>query len=211
MKVRVAIAVRHALVAEGLEGLLARDPAVELVGRAADGVEAIALVVGRTPDVLLLEIALPGLDALEATRELARSYPGTAVIILSTAPGESAAEAMASGARGYLFEDSIGSELLDAVRTAAAGGSYLNPRLLGSLIDRNARLAPPGPLALLSPREREVLRMVVEGHSSAAIGKALHLAPGTVDTYRSRLMQKLDVRDLPGLVRFALRHGLTPP
>jgi DNA-binding NarL/FixJ family response regulator len=162
-----------------------------------------------------MDIAMPALNGIEAAQQVRDTCPNTEVVILSVhATTEHIYRALEAGAKGYLLKESAGQEVVDAVRAAHAGRRFLSQQITESVIDQYLRQrqdAPPkSPLERLSSREREILQLVVEGKSSAEIAKTLYLSPKTVETYRSRLMQKLGVGDLPGLVKFAIQNGLTP-
>jgi DNA-binding NarL/FixJ family response regulator len=213
-RVRVVLADDHTLVREGVRLVLEAEGDLEVVGEAANGREAVKLAQALRPDVVLMDIAMPELNGIEAAHELGTAAPGTRVVMLSMhATAEHAARALRAGAVGYVLKSSVGGEAVAAVRAAHAGRRFLSPRLSETLVE--ARLAQDGtaprrsPLETLSQREREVLQLVAEGHSSAAVGRRLALSPKTVDTYRSRLMRKLGVSDLPALIRFAVENGIT--
>jgi DNA-binding NarL/FixJ family response regulator len=215
MSITVFLADDHAVVRDGLRVLLEAQPDIRVIGDAADGRETVRRVTRLCPDVVVLDIAMPELNGIEAAREITQACPSTQVIILSMhSTTEHIFRALQAGAHGYLLKESAGIEVVNAVRAVHAGHRYLSPKISDSLIDdyvhqRQAAEAQ-SPLARLSPREREVLQLVVEGKSSAEIASILSLSLKTVETYRSRLMQKLDISDLPSLVKFAIQHGLTP-
>jgi DNA-binding NarL/FixJ family response regulator len=209
MPINVFIADDHAVVREGLAHLLALQDDLNVVGSAADGRQAVTQAVALQPDVMVLDINMPDMNGIEATRQLSTSLPSGGVVILSMhASPEHVFQALEAGARAYLQKESAAHELVDAVRAVHAGRRYLSPRI-AALVAEHVGLRPAaGPLQQLSRREREILQLVAEGHTSARIGARLNLSPKTVDTYRSRLMQKLDIGDVTGLVKFAIRHGL---
>jgi DNA-binding NarL/FixJ family response regulator len=152
---------------------------------------------------------MPELNGIEATRQLGEVCPKTKVIILSMhVTSGHIFQALQAGARGYVLKSSVGAEVVKAVRAIKAGQRYLSPKISEQVIEAYLSHGEENPLTRLSPREREILQLVVEGRSSAEIAKILSLAPSSVDTYRSRLMQKLDIYDLPALVKFAIQHGL---
>lgn len=215
MSITVFLADDHAVVRDGLRALLEAQPDISVIGDAANGREAVRLVAQLCPDVVVMDIAMPDLNGIEAARQISEVCPSTQVIILSMhSTTEHIFRALQAGARGYLLKESAGIEVVNAVRAVHAGHRYLSQKISDWLIDDYVRqrqaAEAKGPLARLSPREREVLQLVVEGKSSTEIAGLLSLSLKTVETYRSRLMRKLGISDLPALVRFAIQHGLTP-
>jgi DNA-binding NarL/FixJ family response regulator len=212
--IRIVLADDHALVRAGVRSLLASIPGVEVVAEARDGHEAIALVEKWRPRLVLMDIAMPGLNGLEATARLSKSHPETAVIILSMhAAEEYALQALRAGAAGYLLKDADLSELELAIGAVARGQTYLSPAMSKHLVtDYRRRLAEqPDPLDRLTPRHREVLQLLAEGQTTKDIAARLKLSVKTVETHRAQLMDRLDIHDLAGLVRFAIRVGLVAP
>jgi DNA-binding NarL/FixJ family response regulator len=215
VSISVFLADDHAVVRDGLRALLEAQPGIRVIGDAANGRETVRQVTQLYPDVVVLDIAMPELNGIEAAREIGQVSPATRVIILSMhSTTEHVFQALQAGARGYLLKESAGIEVVNAVRAVHAGQRYLSQKISDSMIDdyirqRQAAQAT-SPLACLSPRERQVLQLVAEGKSSAEIAGMLSLSLKTVETYRSRLMHKLGIGDLAGLVRFAIQHGLTP-
>ncbi len=215
MTVAVFLADDHAVVRDGLRYLLEAQPDFKVVGDAADGRQALQLVERLRPDVAIMDIAMPELNGIEATRIIRTDCPSTQVIILSIySTEEHVSRALQAGALGYVLKESAGIEVVNAVRAVHSGHHYLSQKLSDQLIDDYLHQinssGGKGPLARLSPREKEVLQLVVEGKSSAEIAAALSLSVKTVETYRSRIFHKLDIDDLPSLVKFAIQHGLTP-
>ncbi len=215
MSITVFLADDHAVVRDGLRALLEAQPDMRVIGDAANGHETVRGVARLCPDVVVLDIAMPELNGIEAAREINEICPATQVIILSMhSTTEHIFRALEAGVRGYLLKESAGIEVVDAIRAVHSGQRYLSQRISDRIIDDYVRQRQAGqvksPLACLSPREREVLQLVAEGKSSAEIADILSLSLKTVETYRSRLMHKLGISDLPGLVRFAIQHGLTP-
>ncbi len=215
MSIKVFLADDHKVVRDGLHLLLTAEADIEVVGGASDGLEAVDLVAQLRPDVVVMDIAMPGMNGIEAMAQILRTNPASRVIILSMhATKEYIFQALQAGARGYLLKESAGIEVVNAVRMVHHGGSYLSPKISNQVIEGYVRPkdddADSDPLSVLSPRERQIFRLVVEGKSSAEIAKILFLSPKTVDTYRSRLMQKLGVSDLLSLFKFAVQHKLMP-
>jgi len=213
VSITVFLADDHAVVRDGLRSLLDAQPDIKVIGDAADGREAVRLVKQLYPNVVVMDIAMPELNGIEASREIHEACPSTQIIILSMySTTEHIARALQAGARGYLLKESAGSEVVDAIRSVQDNQHYLSQKILDKLLDvyGNQRYAveAQGPLERLSPREREVLQLVVEGKSNADIADILSLSIKTVETYRSRLMHKLDITNIPGLVKFAIQHGL---
>lgn len=215
MSIEVFLADDHAVIRDGLRYLLEAQPDIKVVGDAANGRQTLQLVESLCPDVAILDIAMPELNGIEATRRIRTDCPSTQVIILSIySTEEHVSRALQAGARGYVLKESAGIEVVNAIRAVHSGHHYLSQKLSDQLIDdylhQVKTSGEKGPLNRLSPREKEVLQLVVEGRSSAEIAADLSLSVKTVETYRSRIFQKLDIDDLPGLVKFAIQHGLTP-
>lgn len=212
-KITVMLADDHAVVRDGLRLVLEAREDMEVVADVPNGREAVRQTELLKPDVLVMDISMPELNGIEATRQIRERFKRTAVVILSMhATSEHIYQALQAGATGYLLKDSAGKEVVEAVTAAAQGKRYLSRRITETMLDDYIeRRDPPkeSPIERLSTREREVLQFVVEGHTSVEIGEVLHLSPKTIDSYRSRLMAKLEIRDIPGLVRFAIAHGIT--
>jgi len=208
--ISVLLADDHAVVRDGLRALLEAQTDIEVVGDAANGREVLRLAQQLHPDVVVMDIAMPELNGVEATQQMHDAYPSTQVLILSMhSTTEHIFRALQAGARGYLLKDSAGAEVADAVRVVHAGRRYLSQKIAATVIDDYiAERHRASPLESLSSRERQILQLVAEGKSSTEIAAILFLSPKTVDTYRSRLMHKLDIGDLPSLVKFAIQHGV---
>ena len=208
MSIEVFLADDHAVMRDGLRLLLEAQPDLLVAGEAATGRETVRLVAALCPDVLIMDIAMPDLNGIEATRQVRVHCPNTQVVVLSMySTDEHMARAFQAGAVGYVLKESAGADVVAAVRAAYTGRQYLSPKIAHALAGRHHQSVSP--LDRLSDREREILQLTVEGKSSAEIAQTLTLSPKTIDTYRSRLMHKLDIHDLPSLVKFAILHGLT--
>jgi DNA-binding NarL/FixJ family response regulator len=214
MSVTVFLVDDHAVLRDGLRLLLQMQADIEVVGEAANGRDAVQGVARARPEVVILDVIMPELNGIEAARQILADNPAVKIIILSMNSNfEHIFRAFEAGARGYLLKASAGSEVVEAVRAVYAGRRYLSQDISDAVIDEYVRqrksAEADNPLALLSPRELEVLQLIVEGHTYADIAERLVLSPDTIKTYRGRIMQKLDINDLPGLVKFAIVHGLT--
>lgn len=214
-QIRVLIADDHTMLRDALSHLLGAQPDMIVVGGAGNGREAVEAVRALQPDVAIVDISMPELNGIDAALQMAEAAPHTRVIILSMqGTSEHLYRALQAGAYGYLLKGSAGKMLVEAVRAVHAGNRYFSEEMTHMLIEdfvlQRERGTHGSPLERLSAREREILQLVVEGKSSAEIGALLALSPKTVETYRSRLMNKLGIRDLPSLVKFAVQHGLTP-
>jgi DNA-binding NarL/FixJ family response regulator len=209
MTIRVLLADDHTLMREGLRALLTTTTDIEVVGEVHSGREAKRQVLQLNPDVVLMDITMPDLNGIEAARVIHLKCPAVRIVMLSMhATAEYVYRAFEAGACGYVLKESAVDEVISAVRTVHEGKPYLSPALAETVPNPAAGRAR-SPVDRLSTRERQVLQLVVEGRTSNEIGRMIHLSPKSVETYRSRLMSKLGVRDLPSLVKFALEHGLT--
>jgi len=211
----VLLADDHAVLRDGLRLLLEAQHDIKVIADVANGRDAVRQVAQLCPDIVIMDIAMPELNGIEATRQIHEVCPSAQVIILSIySTSEHIFQALQVGARGYLLKESAGIEVVNAVRAVHAGQRYLSQKISDSVVNeyilQRKVVEVKSPLAYLSPREREILQLVVTGKSSADIAKVLYLSSKTVETYRSRLMKKLEVSDIPGLVKFAIQHGLTP-
>lgn len=213
--IRVMLVDDHTVVREGLKAVLEAHPRIQVVGDVASGKEAIRLVADLHPDVVIMDIWMPEMDGIVTTRRILEIDLQVKVIFLTMlGTPEHVQRALQAGGSGYLLKESAGREVVEAVLAVEAGHQYLSQAVTRILA--NIYLSQPGHASLqtrlerLSQREREVLDLVVRGKSSAEIGELLHLSPKTVESYRSRLMRKLEIEDLPSLVRFAIQQGLLP-
>lgn len=212
--IKVFLADDHAVLRDGLRYILETQNDITVVGDAADGRTAVQQVKQLHPDVVVMDISMPGLNGIEATQHIHTDFPSAQVVILSIhATSEHIFRALQAGAWGYVLKESVGQEVVEAVRTVHAGRHYLSAKITETVVKdyiQSHTTETKSPLERLSQREREVLQLVAEGKSSSEIAEIIYLSPKTVETYRSRIMQKLGIKDLPALVKFAIQHGLTP-
>jgi two-component system response regulator NreC len=214
MSVTIVLADDHDVVRQGLRLLLEAQSDFHVVAEAADGFEAITLVKARHPDVLIVDLMMPGLSGLEVTRQVQQQELDTRLIVLSMYADESyILEAFKNGAAGYVIKGSRTDCLLRAVREVAAGRHYLSPPLSELAIEaylQQAYQTALDPYDTLTAREREVLQLVAQGHTTSAIAAQLYISPRTVETHRANLMRKLSLRNQTDLIRYALRRGILP-
>jgi DNA-binding NarL/FixJ family response regulator len=211
MPITVLLADDHAVVRDGLRALLEHGGDIRVVGAAGNGRDALVEAQRLQPDVVVMDIAMPELDGVEATRRILEKCPATRVLILSMyLTSEHVYRALHAGALGYVLKESAGDEVAEAIRAVQAGKRYLSHKISDAVIDDYLReTVRVSPLDSLSLRERDVLQLVVEGQTNNVIAQKLSLSPKTVETYRTRIMRKLKVQDTVELVKFAMRHGLT--
>ena len=210
-RIRILVVDDHAIVRAGLRLLLEKLPYVGAMMEASNGREAIELVASQRPDIVLMDISLSELNGLESTARLVKEFPQTRVIILSAhSSPDFITKALRAGASGYVLKESAPAELDMAISAAMAGGSYLSPTVSAAGINDYVRKAPDEgePLGALTPRQREILQLIAEGRSTKDIAYVLKVSVKTVETHRSQIMERLEIRDVPGLVRFAIRTGL---
>ena len=209
MPIRILIADDHGVLAEGLKHLIEAQPDMQVVGTAGDGREAVRLAREAQPDVVLMDLSMPELNGADATRAILEREPRCRVIVLSMyAEREYVRRALKAGASGYVVKRSAAKEVVDAIRAVYAGQRYLSPRVADVVIDDYTAEDKQDPLGRLSAREREVLQLLAEGRTGAEIAARLALSQKTVETYRARLVEKLGIRDVAGLVKFAIQRGI---
>jgi DNA-binding NarL/FixJ family response regulator len=208
----VILADDHSLVRAGIRSLLEQLPNLTIVAEAGDGREALALVQARTPDVIVMDITMPGLNGLDATARIVQEHPRTKVLILSMHTGEEyVRHALRAGASGYLLKDAATTELALAIEALRHNRSYLSSAISKDVIDRHRRQSQDPksrPVKPLTPRMREILQLIAEGDSTKEIAHRLSLSVKTIETHRMHLMARLNIHDVAGLVRYALRNGL---
>ena len=211
MTIRVLLADDHAVVRDGLRALLVEQADIQVAGTVSDGLEAVRAAQRLHPDVIVMDINMPGINGIDATRRICDRNAAARILMLSVyGSSEHIHRALQAGASGYLLKESSGVEVVAAVRAVHGGRRYLSEKIAETAIDDfiTARHTE-SPLESLSAREREVLQSIVDGRSNPETARLLSISIKTVETYRSRLMQKLGLGDLPALVKFAIEHGLT--
>ena len=211
--IRVIVADDHHLVRQGIRMLLESSEDIEVVGEAEDGMAACALAESLTPDIIVMDISMPRLNGAQATEQIRSHLPETQVVVLSMHADESVVKrALRSGARAYVLKRAVSEELLLAIRAANRGETYLSPPIAGSILTdflaRPEDTEETGVLQRLTPRERQVLQLLAEGNTNAKIADTLVVTVKTVEKHRASVMNKLDIHDLAGLVRFAVRHSI---
>lgn len=212
MAIKVVLADDHTVVRDGLRALLEADPEIRVVGDAANGEQVINRVRELMPDIVIMDISMPNINGIDATRIIMQDSPQVGVIILSMlGTADHVYHALQAGVRGYLLKESAGREVKDAVQAVFNGDMYFSRPITHTIITdymNHHQDLQKGPLESLSLRESEILCLVVEGKTSVQIGNVLNLSPKTVESYRSRMMDKLGVSDLTELMKFAIKHGL---
>jgi len=210
MPVRVVLADDHALVRQGLRALLERE-GIEVVGEASNGEEAVQLVAPARPDVVILDISMPLLNGLDAAREIQKVSPETRTILLTRHDEDQyVIESLRAGVDGYVLKNQAATDLIQAIHQVCAGGMYLSPGITRAVVEawRSRAGVPSDPL---TARERQVLQLVGEGKSTKDIARILDISVKTAESHRTRLMRKLDIHEIAGLVRYAIRRGLVQP
>ena len=211
--IRVLLADDHSVVRQGLRVWLERSGSIEVVGEAADGREAVALTEQLKPDIVIMDIAMPLLNGIDATAQITRRDPNTKVIVLSMHTDESyILRALGAGAKGYLLKESTETDVLPAVQSVQEGKSYFSPSITRVLLEDYMRMLKQNNLQdsydLLTEREKEVLQLLAQGKSNKEVAQILNLSPHTIDSHRTNLMQKLDVHNTAEIVLYAVRKGI---
>jgi DNA-binding NarL/FixJ family response regulator len=216
--IRVLLVEDHTLVRAGLRSLLQSFGGIQVVAEAGDGRDALRLVETHKPDLVLMDVAMPGLNGLEATTRLRKEFPGIRVLILSMYSNEEyVIQSLRAGAAGYLLKDAATTELDLAIKAIARGETYLSPAVSKVVVSDYVRrvggegsevVADPSPYERLTPRQREILQLIAEGNTTKEIAHLLNISAKTVETHRMQLMGQLDIHDVAGLVRYAIRKGL---
>ena len=213
MSIRILIADDHEIFAEGLRALLEAQPEMEVIGHVSNGLAAVERTTEESPDLVVMDLSMPGMNGMQATREITTRDPGQKVLALSMHAERRFVEAaLEAGASGYVLKDGGLEELLRAVRSVATGQVYLDPRIAGVVVESYRGRRPqamPDAFSLLTDRERGVLQLLAEGISSHEIAKQLHVSVKTVGSHRAHIQSKLGIRSLAGLTKYAIREGLT--
>jgi DNA-binding NarL/FixJ family response regulator len=213
-EVRVLLVEDHTLVRAGFKALLEKIQGIVVAGEASDGLSAVRMSKELNPDVVLMDIAMSGMNGLEATRRIGRECPRTRMLMVSMYTNEEyLKEALRAGAAGYLLKDAGRNELEFAIKSVSRGETYLTPVMAKFMVHPYCLQgeSPSGPLARLTGRQREVLQLIAEGCSTKQIAQRLNLSVKTIETHRAQLMERLDIHDVAGLVRLAIRTGLVQP
>ena len=208
MTIRVILADAHKVLTETLSCFLENEPDIKVVGAVNDGCEVQALVASLQPDVVVMDIGMPGMSGIEVTRSLAARHPKTKVIALSAFAHKHVMEALEAGASAYIIKEDGVSELVRALHAVMQGRKYVCPKVAAAAID-HTRHYPMEGVSHLGPREREVLQLLAEGVTSRVIGSRLFISPSTVDVHRRNIMEKLDLHTIAELTKYAVRNGLT--
>lgn len=207
-KIRILVADDHAIVREGFKLILGREPDLEVVGEAANGLEAVTMAAESKPDIVIMDVSMPELNGVEATLRIKDVSPLSRVIALSMhRDGVYARDILRVGARAYLLKDSAASDLLVAIRAVMRNQGFISPAVVGSVLNEYRKHVTL-PLDRLTHREREVLQMLSSGQSNKEIATELNLSPYTVESHRNKIMEKLNLHSITELVRFAMRCGL---
>ncbi len=212
MPLRLLLVDDHKIIREGLQTLMVRYPDMTVVGEAADGSEAVRLAAELSPDIVIIDITMPGLNGIDATRQIRANDPRIGVVALSMhADRRFVIETLKAGASGYLLKDCAFEEIATAVRTVASGGTYLSARITDFVVREyvSSQKVDTGSKTL-TPREREVLQLVAEGQSTKDIAYKLKVSVKTVETHRQQLMEKLQIHSVAELTKYAIREGITP-
>lgn len=213
-RTKVLIVDDHTIVRQGLCALLENTPDVEVVGQAADGREAIRKTETLEPDIVVLDLSMPGLSGLETATRLLRRHPGVRIVALTMHDGEDHIYSLLkAGARGFLLKESASADLVQAIRAVREGGIYLHPRISSKVVAEYLKRPQPGARKAgqdgLTPRETQILRLIAEAHTNREIAEILVISVKTVEAHRTRIMEKLRIHNIAGLTRYAIRRGLT--
>lgn len=212
MSIRIVLADDHVMFLSGLRALLEKQRDIEVIAEVRDGREAVKVAREKRPHLVIMDVSMPGMNGIEATRQITAELHGVKVLCLSMHASEKfVGEGFEGGASGYLLKECAFEEMLMAIRAVMANRTYVSPAVAGPMIDeyRTLRSVHASSLSRLTGREREVLQLVAEGHSTKDIAGRLHLSVKTIDTHRRRIMEKLTIHSVAGLTKYAIRYGLT--
>ncbi len=213
MSISILIVDDHQIMREGLCSMIEQEPGFSVVGDASNGREALELIEETQPDVVIMDINMPDMNGTEATRRVTKEFPNTRIVALSMHSDKYfVTEMLKAGASGYLLKDCSKNEIVEAIRTVAADKSYLCPEITGIILEDYVQKTTDesqSEMARLTKKEREVLQLIAEGHTSKEIASRLHSATKTVETHRLNIMSKLEIHSIAELTKFAIRHGIT--
>jgi DNA-binding NarL/FixJ family response regulator len=213
MSIKVLLVDDHAIIREGLRSLLEKQPEMEVIADTDDGRKALRLVRELSPDIVIMDITMPGLNGIEATRQITAEFPDVKVIALSIhSKRRYVADMLSAGATGYILKECLFDELVVAIKAVAAGGRYLSPRITDVVVSdyvKRLSASPDSPFEALKAREREVLQLVAEGKSTKQIALELHVSTKTIEANRRQIMDKLNIHSIAELTKYAVREGLT--
>jgi two-component system, NarL family, response regulator NreC len=214
-EIRILIADDHTIVREGLRRLISDEPGIDVIGEATDGRDAVAKCMDLMPDLVLMDLSMPGLHGLEATRQVTKRLPKTKILILSMHKNEAyVLQALQAGASGYVLKDSASEEVVGAIRSVSRGDSYLSPAISRVVIEDYLRLSAPGQVGAkslydtLTVREREIFQLLAEGLKNQEIADRLHVSVKTVETHRAHIMEKLNLNNIAELVKYSIEIGI---
>ena len=213
MSIKILLVDDHAIIREGLRSLLEKQPEMEVIADTDDGRKAIELVRELLPDIVIMDITMPGLNGIEATRQITAEFPDVKVIALSIhSKRRYVADMLSAGATGYILKECLFDELVQAIKAIAAGGRYLSPRITDVVVSdyvKRLSASADSPFEALKTREREVLQLVAEGKSTKQIALELHVSTKTIEANRRQIMEKLNIHNVAELTKYAVREGLT--
>jgi len=211
-KIKVLVADDHTILRQGIKALLDNQEGIEVIGEAKDGREALAIIEETLPDVILMDIAMPGLNGLEATRRIKKKFPRMKVLVLTMYTNEEYIfQILNAGANGYLVKETAFQDLISAIKAVYKNEAFMSPSISKKVINSYIKKAQDDEektCEILTTREREILQLIAEGHSSKKIAELLFISPKTVETHRTHIMDKLNIHNRTGLIKYAIRKGM---